>query len=148
MACATLDLESELLQGERLLLRTIRLLALRAACPALRRLFDDACGCGGGEAYGALAVMMQQLGVHGRRRIDLAPPGGQPTADERVLLEAFARAQVDDYRGLEASLEDLSGAEAPASMGAAACVVAEVFAMAGLMLPLRSEPLIFRFAAE
>ena len=151
MACAVDELETDPLQGEGLLLRTLRMLALEAACPALRRLFEDACGCGGAEAYRALEVFVQQLRLHARRPVGLSCPGRPPSADERLIVDAFACAQLDDYQGLEARLEAVAGAEAPIGMGAAVCLVAQVFALAGLLLsvqavrPARNQSSLTRF---
>lgn len=133
MACVEV-ISGDLLQGERLLLRAIRLLALGEGCPALARLFDDACGCGGREAFRALKAMVQQLGLHGRRSICLAPPGLAPTADERLILDAFGCAQAEDYRALDERLWRLTGREPPPALGAGACLVAQVFGMSGLVL--------------
>jgi hypothetical protein len=125
-----------LTQGERLLLRALRLLALRNACHGLRPHFEFACGCAGDEAYRALLVFVEQLRVTGRRRIVLsAPPATGVTADERTILAAFAAAQADDYAELDARLFDLTTAPPPASLGGAVCLVAQVFAMQGLLLP-------------
>lgn len=123
-------------QGERLLLRTIRLMALRNACHGQQRHFELACGCAGEEAYRTLSVFVEQLRLNGQRRIVLsAPPARTVTEDERTILAAFAAAQNDDYRELDARLADLTRAQPPASLGGAVCLVAQVFAMQGLMIP-------------
>ena len=121
--------------GERLLLRTIRLLALQADCHAQRSCFEAACGCAGEEAYRTLEVFVEQLRLNGQRRIAIsAPPAWTLTGDERGLLAAFAAAQNDDYRELDARLADLTAAQPPASLGGAVCLVAQVFAMQGLVI--------------
>lgn len=121
-------------QGERMLLRTLRLLALDAPCPSLKPQFEDACGCAGAEAYRAVEVFVQQLRVAGRRRIGLSPPTGRLTDDESQILGAFASAQADDYRTLDVRLSGLVAGDPPAALGAAACLVGQVFAMNGLLL--------------
>jgi hypothetical protein len=122
-------------QGERLLLRTIRLLALRSACHGQQCHFELACGCYGEEAYRTLSVFVEQLRLNGQRRIVLsAPPARTVTDDERAILTAFAAAQNDDYRELDAQLADLTQAQPPASLGGAVCLVAQVFAMQGLVI--------------
>lgn len=122
-------------QGENLLLKTIRLLALQTACHGLRQHFEAACGCAGGEAYRALGIFVEQLRLTGQRRIVLSPPPARnATCDELTILAAFAAAQDDDYRGLDARLTDLTAAQPPASLGGAVCLVAQVFAMQGLVI--------------
>lgn len=123
-------------QGERLLLRTIRLMALKNACFGQQSHFELVCGCAGEEAYRTLAVFVEQLRLNGQRRIVLsAPPARTVTEDERTILAAFAAAQNDDYQDLDARLADLIQARPPASLGGAVCLVAQVFAMQGLLLP-------------
>ena len=122
-------------QGERLLLRTIRLLAFRNACHGQQCHFEMACGCSGEEAYRTLSVFVEQLRLNGQRRIVLsAPPARTVTDDERTILAAFAAAQNDDYGELDARLADLTQAQPPASLGGAVCLVAQVFAMQGLVI--------------
>ena len=123
-------------QGERLLLKTIRLLALRNACHGQQCHFELACGCSGEEAYRTLSVFVEQLRLSGQRRIVLsAPPARTVTEDERAILAVFAAAQHDDYQELDARLADLTQAQPPASLGGAVCLVAQVFAMQGLVIP-------------
>lgn len=122
-------------QGEGLLLRTIRLLALRNACFGQQCHFELACGWSGEEAYRTLSVFVEQLRLNGQRRIVLsAPPARTVTDDERSILAAFAAAQHDDYRELDARLADLTQSQPPASLGGAVCLVAQVFAMQGLLI--------------
>ena len=141
-----------LTHGERLLIRTVRVLALRGGCDGLRGCFEDACGVAGDEAYRTLQVFTQQLGACGRRRLKLSiasDPG--VTLDEAVILDAFGAAQADDHRSLDERLATLVGAEPPAALGAAAAWVAQAFAMHGLTLraSLRpTPPVTVLFAAE
>jgi hypothetical protein len=121
-------------QGERMLLRALRLLALEVSCHSLKPQFENACGCAGAEAYRAVEVFVQQLRATGRRRIGLGPPAGRVTDDEALILGAFASAQADDYRALDQRLSGLVAGEPPAALGAAACLVGQVFAMNGLVL--------------
>ena len=126
---------SDLSQGERLLLRALRRQALESPCQSLRGAFEAACGASGGEACRALMAFVEQLRWRGRRGIAMAAPCAvSVTGDEALLLTAFASAQASDYRALDEGLEVLMGAEPPASLGAAACLVAETFDMAGLVL--------------
>lgn len=132
------DFDSGLTCGERLLLCGLRVMAADAACVDLRPSFERACGCAGTAAFRALEAFVQQLRIHGRRRIAVAPPSAAPpTADEALVLEAFACAQADDYQGLDARLARLTGQEPPGALGAAACLLAEAFGMNGLVLPAR-----------
>ena len=131
----------DLLHGERLLIRTLRLLALAAPCHSLKGLFEDACGCAGHEAYRTLEVFLQQLGLHGRRRLVLSVPAdARLTADEAVILDVFACAQADHYVALDDGLSWLLGREPPPALGAAICLVAQTFAMSGLFLRMRPTP--------
>lgn len=130
-----------LFHGERLLIRTVRLLALTEPCHGLRGHFEAACGCAGEAAYRMLEAFVQQLALRGRRRVALAIPADpRLTEDEAVILDAFGAAQAGDYRTLDERLGGLLGAPPPASLGAAACMVAETLAINGLMLEPRPAP--------
>lgn len=122
--------------GERLLVRTLRVLALSGGCEGLRGCFEEACGAAAGdEAYRTLQAFTQQLRARGRRRLRLsAPPHPGLTADEAAILDAFGCAQADDYAGLDERLATLVDGPPPAALGAAACWVAQAFAMNGLSL--------------
>jgi hypothetical protein len=125
----------DLLHGERLLIRTVRLLALATPCHSLRAHFEAACGDAGQSAYRMLEAFVQQLGARGRRRLTLSIPADpRLTDDEALILDAFGCAQAEDYRSLDERLTGLLGAEPPFPLGAAACVVAETLGMNGLML--------------
>lgn len=131
----------DLLHGERLLIRTVRLLALATPCHSLRAHFEAACGCSGQAAYRMLEAFVQQLGARGRRRVTLSIPADPRLTDDEVLiLDAFGCAQAEDYRSLDERLTGLVGAAPPFPLGAAACVVAETLAMNGLMLRARPAP--------
>ena len=130
--CQTPD---RLTHGERLLIRAVRLLALHTPCHGLRAHFEAACGCAGVEAYRALEVFLQQLRRHGRRRLALSVPADpRLTGDEALVLAAFASAQAGDYRRLDRWLIVLLGAPPPAALGAAACLVADILGLNGLVL--------------
>jgi hypothetical protein len=132
---ATTDLRDTLLGGERLLVRTIRLAARDIRCAALAREFEDACGPSGAEAFRALECFLQQLALHGRRRLALSVPGERRlTTDEALILDVFAHAQAEDYRALDERLTRLAGARPPVSLGGAVCLVAQALGMAGLLL--------------
>jgi hypothetical protein len=149
--CAANSLASDpLTHGERLLVRTIRLLALTAPCHGLKGLFEQACGCAGHEAYRVLEVFLQQLGAWGRRRLALSVPADpRITDDEAMILDAFGCAQAEDYRSLDERLMGLLGAEPPAALGAAVCLVAQALAMNGLLVRAQPTPAeAFRWAAE
>ena len=146
-----------LFHGERLLIRTVRLLALTTPCHGLRAHFEAACGCAGEAAYRMLETFVQQLGARGRRRVTLSIPADpRLTDDEALILDVFGCAQAGDYRALDERLRGLLDAPPPFPMGAAACMVAETLAMNGLMLRARPAPAavipdpvaVFRFAAE
>ena len=122
-------------QGERLLLRTVRLLALQIGCHGAQCQFEVACGCAGDEAYRTLELFVEQLRLTGQRRISVSVPLAHTlTSDELTILAAFAAAQNDDYRALDARLADLMATQPPASLGGAVCLVAQVFAMQGLLI--------------
>jgi hypothetical protein len=127
--------DPELAQGDRLLLRAFRLLALEIPCHGLQRQFEHACGCAGAEACRMLRVFVQQLSLCGRRPITLsAPAARRTTPDEVLILTVFAHAQGGDYLALDEGLAGLLAGPVVASMGAAACVIGEVFQMNGLVL--------------
>src|SRR3546814_15108284 len=63
-----IDAAAEFSQGERLLLRTVRMLALQSGCRSQKYHFELACGCAGDEAYRALGAFVAQLRFNGRRR--------------------------------------------------------------------------------
>lgn len=131
----------DLLHGERLLIRTVRLLALTAPCHSLRAHFEAACGCAGQPAYRMLEAFVQQLALRGRRRLALSIPADpRTTDDEALILDVFGCAQAEDYRSLDERLTGLLGVAPPFAMGAAACGVAETLAMNGLMLRARPAP--------
>lgn len=139
-----------LTHGERLLIRTIRLLAPQAACHGLQGHFEQACGCAGVQAYRALEVFLQQLSLRGRRRLTLSVPSdARLTGDEALLLDVFGCAQAEDYRSLDERLVDLTGVRPSVAMGAAACCVAETLALNGLWLRPGAAPgEALRMAAE
>lgn len=131
----------DLLHGERLLIRTVRLLALATPCHSLRTSFEAACGCAGQAAYRMLKAFVQQLGARGRRRVTLSIPADpRLTDDEALILDAFGCAQAEDYRSLDERLTGLLGMPPPISLGAAACCVAETLALNGLILRTRPAP--------
>jgi hypothetical protein len=129
---------SDLTQGEHMLLWAFRAAAFGVSdCLLVRRQFEDACGPMGLEALTALTVFVRELGVGGRRKISMAAPGSyRLTRDEQTVLALFASAQAEDFARLEAHLAWLL-ADAPRSpFPAAACLVAQAFAMNGLVLRL------------
>ena len=142
--------EDGLMHGERLLIRTVRRLALRTACHGLQAHFEQACGWAGAEAYRTLEVFLQQLSLRGRRRLALSVPlDVRLTGDEMLLLDLFGCAQAEDYRALDERLASLTGAPPQTAMGAAACFVAQTLAYNGLCLRPHSAPsLALRMAAE
>jgi hypothetical protein len=130
-----------LFHGERLLVRTVRLLALTTPCHSLKAHFEAACGCSGDAAYRMLEAFVQQLALRGRRRVRLSIPADpRLTEDEALILDAFGCAQASDYRSLDERLRGLVGAQPPVTLGAAACMVAETLAMNGLLLRARPAP--------
>jgi hypothetical protein len=146
-----------LFHGERLLIRTVRLLALTTPCHSLRAHFEAACGCAGDTAYRMLEAFVQQLAAKGRRQVRLSIPADpRLTEDEALMLDVFGCAQAGDYQSLDERLQGLLDAQPPFAMGAAACMVAETLAMNGLMLrarptpdaAIRHGPVEFRFAAQ
>ena len=133
--------DDTLTHGERLLVRTIRLLALTQPCHGLRALFEQTCGCAGHESYRVLEVFLQQLCASGRRRLTLSVPADlRLTDDEALILDAFGCAQAEDYRSMDERLFGLVGGEPPPSLGAAACLIAQALAMNGLLLRIRRAP--------
>lgn len=121
--------------GERLLIGAIRRLVRRGDCTAATAAFERACGWAGPDACRTLQVFLQQLALHGRRRLTLAMPFDPGvTADERAILDVFGCAQLAAYAGMDEALEKLMGTSPPASLGAAACVVAELLALSGCIV--------------
>lgn len=137
-SCALSSNLSGLSQGERLLLRSVRALALGIRCRGFQTQFEDACGWAGPEAFRALGVFVAQVGLKGLRRLAIALPGAEAvTADETLILLTFAAAQAEDYRGLQMSLHGLLRREPQHPMAAAACLVADTLALNGLLLRRR-----------
>jgi hypothetical protein len=123
------------LHGERLLIGAIRRLVRRGDCTAASAAFERACGWAGPDACRTLKVFVQQLALHGKRRLTLALPFDPVlTRDERTILCVFGCAQLGAYAGMDAALADLLDATPPATLGAAACVVAELLAIHGCIV--------------
>ena len=79
-----------------------------------------------------LEVFLQQIALHGRRRLVIGPPGAPGlTEDERALLDVFGCAQAETYGAMDRRLEALLGAAPPAPLGAAACMVAQTLSLNG-----------------
>jgi hypothetical protein len=127
---------TSLTSGERLLVAAWRAMALGLGdCGLVRRGLIEAGGLAGPEAFHALTVFVQELGLKGRRRLALGRPGWPSlTADEQLLLDLFAAAQAEDYRRLDARLRDLLAAPPQPPFAAAACLVAQALDLGGLML--------------
>lgn len=124
-----------LFHGERLLIGAIRRMVRRGDCAAATAAFERVCGWAGPDACRTLEVFLQQLALHGTRRLILALPFDRTlTGDERRILDVFGCAQLGAYEGMDAALTDLLGATPPASLGAAACVVAELLAINGCIV--------------
>lgn len=132
------DDASPQLHGERLLIGAVRRLARQSGCAGAQAHFEQACGWAGAEACRMLEAFVQQLALHGRRRLVLSLPGDpEVTADERAILDVFGCAQVEAYAAMDDRLAALLGAEPPASLGAAACIVAETLAIHGCLLEVQ-----------
>jgi hypothetical protein len=124
--------------GERLLIGTVRRLVRRGDCAAASAAFEQTCGWAGRDACRTLQVFLQQLALYGRRRLTLALPFDPAlTRDERTILDVFGCAQLGAYAGMDDALTDLVGGTPPASLGAAACVVAELLAINGCIVETR-----------
>lgn len=133
--------DTDVRHGERLLMRTLRRLALGRPCQTGRGAFEGACGVGGPEAYRTLQVFLQHLSAAGRRRLALSMPWDpRLTADEAEILQVFAAAQADDYRALYHGLMGLLDAPPAASLVATVGAVADTLALNGLLLTLRPPP--------
>ncbi|MGA0606396.1 hypothetical protein ACO2Q0_10385 [Phenylobacterium sp. VNQ135] len=127
-----LDRDPPLLHGERLLIGAIRRLTRQSGCSGALAHFEDACGWAGPEACRMLEVFLQQLALYGRRTIAVSPPGAAAlTGDERTMLDVFGCAQAEAYEAMDLRLAQLLDDTPPASLGAAACVVAETLAANG-----------------
>lgn len=126
----------DLLQGEHTVILAIRSIACGAgSCRILTRQFDDVCGPMGAQTLNALTVFVQDLARHGRRRITLGAPGCCGLSqDERLILAIFGAAQAEDYSRLDAHLAWIAAGEPSTCLGGAVCLVAEAFAMNGLVL--------------
>jgi len=126
---------SPLLHGERLLIGAARRLTRDAGCSGALAHFESACGWAGSEACRMLEVFLQQLALHGRRRLAISPPGAPGlTADERMILNVFGCAQAEAYEAMDERLEALVDGPPPASLGAAACVIAQTLAINGCLV--------------
>jgi hypothetical protein len=130
------DRLSALTRGEHMLLWAFRASAFGAGrCGMVRRQFEDACGPGGAEAINALMVFVRELALQGRRRISICAPGSHRLSrDEQLVLAVFATAQAEDYQRMEAHLAWLAGSEPSHAFGAIACLIADTFALNGLIL--------------
>lgn len=121
--------------GERLLIGAIRRLIRRGDCTVATAAFERVCGWAGQDACRTLEVFLQQLALHGRRKLTLSMPFDPTlTKDERTILDVFGCAQLSAYDGMDDALTDLVGGTPPASLGAAACVVAELLAINGCIV--------------
>lgn len=128
--------------GERLLIGAIRRLIRRGDCTVATAAFEGVCGWAGPDACRTLKVFLQQLARYGRRRLTLALPFDPVlTKDERTLLNVFGCAQLGAYAGMDEALEELLADTPPASLGAAACVVAELLAINGCIVETAIEDL-------
>ena len=126
---------STLSQGDRLLLRTLRALALDIRCQGFRSQFEEACGWAGPEAFRGLEAFIAQLCLKGRRQLSTNLPAAEcVTPDEGLILSGFSAAQAGAYPVLDVVLRELLGCEPPGSLAAAACLAAEALALNGLML--------------
>jgi hypothetical protein len=134
-------IERDLTHGQRLLLMAVRALALETGCRAARPLLERACDHAGAEAHAMLNAFVQQLRVHRRRPIAIAPPPvGRLTDDERLMLDVFGCAQAEDYPGMNGRLFALMSRTPPVALGAAACGAAQIFSLSGLSLPPPEPP--------
>lgn len=126
----------DLTQGEHMLVWGVRAMAFEVgACPLVRRQFERACGMAGFEALNALEVFVRELARRGRRKVTLCVPGSyRLSRDEQLVVAIFAAAQAEDYARLEAHLAWLLADACQPPFPAAACLVAQAFAMNGLIL--------------
>ena len=126
----------DLSQGEHMLVWGFRAMAFGVgACPLVRRQYERACGVMGSEALGALQVFVRELARRGRRKVTLWAPGSyRLSRDEQLIVAIFAAAQMEDYTRLEAHLAWLLADACQPPFPAAACLVAQAFAMNGLIL--------------
>jgi hypothetical protein len=136
MSQAAPDRLCALTRGEHMLLWAFRASACGAGrCGLVRRQFEDSCGPNGPEAINALLVFVRELALQGRRTVSVCVPGSHRLSrDEQLVLAIFAAAQAEDYPRMEAHLAWLVGAEPPHVFGAIACLIADTFALNGLVL--------------
>ncbi len=94
----------DLWPAEHLLIWTLRAIACGGAdCPAVRRALIGACGDAADEALNAIFVVVQYIGMVGRRRLALHPPGcAWVNTDERALVAVLAAAQESLHGDAEA----------------------------------------------
>jgi hypothetical protein len=125
-----------LTRGEHMLLWAFRASAFGGGrCGLVRRQFEDSCGPNGPEAINALLVFVRELALKGRRTVSICAPGSHRLSrDEQLVLAVFAAAQAEDYRRMEAHLAWLVGGEPSHAFGAIACLIADTFALNGLIL--------------
>lgn len=126
----------DLSQGEHMLVWGFRAMAFGVgACPLVQRQYAQACGVMGTEALNALEVFVRELARLGRRKVTLCVPGSyRLSRDEQLIVAIFAAAQMEDYARLEAHLAWLLADACQPPFPAAACLVAQAFAMNGLIL--------------
>ena len=126
----------DLSQGEHMLVWGFRAMAFGVGgCSLVRRQYDRACGVMGPEALNALKVFVRELAIRGKRKVTLCVPGSfRLSRDEQLIVAIFAAAQGEDYARMEAHLAWLLADACQPPFPAAACLVAQAFAMNGLIL--------------
>jgi hypothetical protein len=136
---------SELWPAEHLLVWTLRAIACgHADCPAVRSALVGACGEAADQALNAIFVVIQYIGMIGRRRLALHPPGcAFLNADERALVAVVAAAQdslgIGDGQCLIALLGELTLNEPKRGLVQALQLVAQILLDSGCRLPIREQ---------
>jgi len=133
----------DLRRPEHLLVWALRVIAVgRADCHAVRQAFVSACGQAGDKARMGYFLLVRQIGMTGKRRLQLHMPGCVCLSpDERAIVAVVAAAQDAIRTGhderLRAHLRWLVEGEPPETFLNVAREVAGAFQDNGLRLPLR-----------
>jgi len=144
--CETPEDIRDLRRPENLLIWALRVIAIgRADCHSVRQAFVSACGPAGDRARMGYFLLVRQIGMTGRRRLNLHMPGCFCLSpDERAIVAVVAAAQDALRTGqddrLRAHLRWLVEGEPAETVLNVAREVAGAFQDSGLRLPLPIAP--------
>ena len=133
----------DLWRAEYLLVCALRAMAFgHGDCPAVRQAFVGACGEAADQTLMSYFVVVQYIGMTGRRRLALHAPGCvRLSPDERSMITLVAAAQeslrLSVDAGLRIALGDLVEGEPREGLVQAVLMVARTLQDNGHRLPLR-----------